>query len=168
MGTSLDLLKRLSDEKVTFVIVGGMAGVVHGSAIVTEDLDLCIPFEPENLSRILSALRDLHPCWRMRPDQPSLTNDASKLVNFKNLYLATDWGQVDFLSEITGVGSYAEVAQHAITIDLAGCSCLVLDLQALIRSKTALGRPKDLRAAEELKALKNRINRTGPNDTSES
>jgi hypothetical protein len=41
------LLQRLADSGVDFVVIGGFAGVLHGSALVTRDLDICavlIPF----------------------------------------------------------------------------------------------------------------------------
>ena len=62
------LLKRLSDCGVNFTLIGGMAAIAHGSSMVTKDVDVCSPMIEANLARILSALRDLHPRHRMRPD----------------------------------------------------------------------------------------------------
>jgi predicted nucleotidyltransferase len=156
MATTLDLLKRLADRNVELVVVGGLAGIIHGSALVTEDVDVCAPLTPENLSRILAALRELHPRFRMNPGHPPLPDDAAKLAGFKNLYLMTDLGQIDLMSEISGLGPYADVAGHAVTVDVGGVRYSVLSLEGLIRSKKALGRPKDLRAARELEALRQR------------
>lgn len=157
MASTLDLLKRLSDHGVEYVVVGGMAGVLHGGSMVTEDLDLCAPLTQDNLARILVALKELSPRHRMSPQQPPLPEDPAKLAGFKNLFLATDFGQLDILSEITGVGAYPEVVRHAVQVTLAGVSYRVLDLDALIASKRALGRPRDLQAARELEAIRERI-----------
>jgi len=156
MDSTRDLLKRLNDRKVEYVVVGGLAGVLHGSGVVTEDVDVCAPLTRENLSNILAALRDVNPKWRMNPDHPALPDDPASLADVKNLYLVTDVGQIDFLSEITGVGEFREVASHTVVVDLDGVPCDVLDLDALIAAKRALGRPKDLQVAIELEALRER------------
>ncbi len=156
MASTLDLLKRLTDHDVEFVVVGGMAGVAHGSSLVTQDIDLCAPLSQENLGRILSALAGLNPRWRMRPDRPPVPNDAARLKGFKNLYIATDLGQIDILGEISGVGEFAEVARQSISLDFGGIVCRVLGLDALITAKKALGRPRDIYAASELEAIRKR------------
>jgi hypothetical protein len=50
MASTLDLLKRLSDHGVKYVLVEGMACVVHGSQVVTQDVDICASLTPENMS----------------------------------------------------------------------------------------------------------------------
>jgi hypothetical protein len=50
------LLKQLTAASVEFVVVGGLAATIHGSAYVTRDADICIPFEPGNIARVLQAL----------------------------------------------------------------------------------------------------------------
>ena len=45
------LLKLLTENDVEFVIIGGFAAIVHGSSMVTEDLDLCISFSENNKER---------------------------------------------------------------------------------------------------------------------
>jgi hypothetical protein len=153
MGSTLDLLRRLVEQRVDFVLVGGMAATAHGSSVVTEDVDVCTRFQLKNLERLLKALEGLHPFLRMSPGRRELASDASALVGWKNLYLVTDWGQIDFLGEITGVGDFGVVARDAIAMDLGGFSCRVMSLTSLIRSKHAIGRYKDLRAARELELL---------------
>ena len=157
MGTTLDILRRLSEYGTDFVVIGGTAGVAHGSSLVTEDLEVCVPLTHENVSRILAALADLNPRWRMPPSRPPVPLDASKLAGFKNLYILSDWGQVDFLSEITGIGDYAEVSRRSVTLDISGRPCRVLSLDALIEAKRAMGRPKDIQAAIELEAIRGRL-----------
>lgn len=157
MASTLDLLKRLHEHGVQFVVVGGLAGVLHGSRMVTEDVDVCAPLTPENIPRIVASLCAVHPTFRMRPDHLALPDDPDKLAGFKNLYLATDLGPIDFLSEITGLGAYAQVSRRCITVDLEGMQCQVLDLDALIQAKRALGRPRDLQAAAELEVIRDRL-----------
>lgn len=154
MASTLDLLKRLRTHGVEFVVVGGMAGVLHGSAMVTEDVDVCSPLSRENLVRILAALADLHPRLRMSPQNPPLPNNPDRLAGFTNLYLDTDLGQINFLSDIPGIGAYPDVLQQAVQVEIEGTICHILDLEALIRSRKALGRAKDMRVAAELVAIR--------------
>lgn len=51
-------LTTLADAQVRFVIVGGLAVTLHGSAYVTFDLDFCYARDPENLTRLAQALRE--------------------------------------------------------------------------------------------------------------
>ena len=68
MVSTLDLLKRLNNCGVKYVLVGGMACVVHGSQVVTQDVELCAPLSRENLSGLLAALEGLHPRFRSTRD----------------------------------------------------------------------------------------------------
>jgi hypothetical protein len=157
MASTLDLLKRLNDHRVEYVLVGGMACVIHGSQMVTQDVDICAPLNTDNLSRLLAALAGSHPRVRMAHDPCPLSDEPEKLEGFKNLYLLTDLGQLDVLSEITGVGTYPQVEQNTILVDLEGVPCRVLNLDTLITAKKAMNSPKDRQAAIELEAIRERL-----------
>ena len=59
------LLQRFTDAGFEFVVVGGYAGVLHGSSLVTNDLDVCAVLSPENVEKLRTVLADLHPVHRM-------------------------------------------------------------------------------------------------------
>jgi hypothetical protein len=59
MASTLDLLKRLNDHGVKYVLVGGMACVMHGLQVVTQDVDICAPLTRENLSGYLAQLEKM-------------------------------------------------------------------------------------------------------------
>jgi len=63
------LIERLCDAGIDFVIVGGFAGVLHGSSLVTRDLDVCTVLSAENIARLRAALRDLQPTHRLTPQR---------------------------------------------------------------------------------------------------
>src|SRR3954470_5602635 len=109
MDTTLQLvpmLSRLNDHGVEFVVVGGVAAAAHGSVRLTYDVDVCAPFTEANLSKVLAALRDLRPRFRMRPDRMPVPDDPAYLSSFQMLNLLTDWGVIDLLREVEGVGSF--------------------------------------------------------------
>ena len=97
------LLERLTEYGVDFVLVGGYAAVAHGATLLTQDLDVCFRFTPENLGKLEAALKDLHPIHRMTPQRLPLDLSAPSTSSLKNLYLNTDWGPLDCLGRITGL-----------------------------------------------------------------
>ena len=147
------LLQRFADAGIDFVVVGGYAGVLHGSALVTNDLDVCAVLSRENVEKLRLALADLHPVHRMTSRKLSFLDHPPAETPLINLYLETDGGIVDILSSIFGVGDFARLRQKAVEIPLFGRRCPVISLEDLIAAKEALGREKDLLAAKELRAI---------------
>jgi hypothetical protein len=151
------LLQRLCDAEIDFVVVGGFAGVLHGSTLVTRDLDLCAILTPANVEKLRGVLADLRPVHRMTPQRLSFLTVPEPGVEVRNLYLETDAGAVDFLGSITGVGDFDRVRAASTEIELFGRRCRVMSLPDLIAAKLALGRDKDLLAAQELQAIAERL-----------
>ena len=149
-----DLIKRLTDADVDFVIVGGFAGVVYGCTYVTQDIDVCCDFSTDNLLALQQTLSELHPVHRMTPDRQQLKLTEENCAQFKNLYLDTDWGQLDCLSFINGLGDFQAVKQASTIIEAEGIQLQVLSLDALIKSKKAMNRPHDKEALLQLEAVK--------------
>lgn len=147
------LLAVLVQQEVRFILVGGLAATVHGSARLTQDLDLVYDRDADNLRRLVSALAPLSPYLRGAP--PGLPFDWSvpTLQRGLNFTLTTDAGDLDLFGEIPGGGGYRDLIGGTIPIELFGLVCRCLDLPTLLRTKRAAGRPKDLEAVAELEAL---------------
>src|ERR1035438_103180 len=96
------LLQRLQEHDVEFVIIGGVCGVLHGVGLVMLDLDICCRFSAENLKRVETALKDLHPYHRMTQQKLPLKLTDELCGRLKKLYLATDFGVLDCLGEVAG------------------------------------------------------------------
>src|SRR5688572_24939003 len=112
-----ELLRRLIVGNVEVVLVGGFAAVAHGVTLVARVVDICCRFNESNLTRVQSAMADLHPVHRSRPDLP-LALTPAQCATLKNLYLKTDLGIVDCLGEVLGLGDYDKVAAQSVEIDL--------------------------------------------------
>ncbi len=145
MSDLSNLIERLLKHNVDFVIVGGFAAVAHGSTTTTQDVDICCSFSSDNLLRLNDALADIHPVHRMTPQKLPL-----------ELYLDTDLGPLDCLSSVMGVGNYDQVKDSSCQISLPGGPCRVLDLDALIESKKAMNRPRDIEAVLQLETIRER------------
>jgi predicted nucleotidyltransferase len=156
------LLEQLLDGGVEFVIVGGVASVLHGSTLLTRDLDICIPLDTDALLRLQKALQGLNPRVRAGSERVPLELDEARASTVKNLYITTDEGRLDCVGFVEGVGAFDVVQSESEEFDLGGYSCRVLSLDALIRSKEALGRPQDLQTVVQLKAIRERTRSKEP------
>jgi predicted nucleotidyltransferase len=151
---TFELLRRLTEGGVDFIVIGGSAAIFHGSAVTTEDLDVCVAMSPETATRIIESLQGLHPVFRMRPDLGPVYPDNRNLRLLKNLYLRTDAGQLDVLGELPEVCSYEELVSRSVKVDVGGLECRVVDIDTLIAAKRAAGRDKDLLTIRHLEAIK--------------
>ena len=148
------LLESLHRKDVAFVIVGGVAATLHGSARLTFDLDIAYERSPENLARLVAALAPFKPYLRGAPPGLPFSFDAETLARGLNFTLTTSDGPIDLLGELSGVGGYAVARQHADEAHMFGSTFHYLDLDTLILAKKAAGRPKDLEAIAELEAIR--------------
>jgi len=152
-----DILLLLAKHNVDFVVVGGYAAGAYGSPVLTQVFEICCDFSPENLMRIQQALEGRNPVHRMTTKRLPLILTPDKCKGLKNLYLDTDAGQLDCLESVSGVGDFDTVKQHSIVIEIDGVECRLIDLDALIKAKVAMGRPRDLAAVLELEAIKEKF-----------
>jgi hypothetical protein len=138
------------------VIVGGFGALSWGSSLVTRDVDVACDLNPTNLLKVWEALKGLHPIHRMTPDRLAFTREQAERADWKNLYLTTALGQLDLLGEVKGIGGFEECLANSECIPISGREVRVLSLDAMIVSKRAMGRPRDLHAALELEAIRER------------
>lgn len=148
------LLRALSGAGVRFIIVGGAAATAHGSARLTQDLDVVYERGTDNLERIVRALAPHQPYLRGAPAGLPFRFDVEALRRGLNFTLTCKLGDIDLLGEITGGGGYANLEPHTLSLELFGVRCLCLGLDKLIDVKRAAGRPKDLEVIAELLAIR--------------
>jgi hypothetical protein len=155
------LLHRLTEAKVDFVVIGGVAVAILGSVRRTLDLDICASSDPDNLERLGSALVDLQARLRGVDDEVEFIPDARTLGRIQVLTLETAHGWLDVLLAPAGIARYQTLARRADSIDLGGFSVLIASIEDMIAMKEASGRTKDLATVEELKAIR-RVRRGDP------
>lgn len=148
------ILVGLRSADVSFVIIGGVAATVHGSARLTSDLDIVYERSRANIERLVTALAPLKPYLRGAPPDLPFKFDAETIRRGLNFTLTTDAGPMDVLGEIAGVGDYDAVLAVSEDVSLFGAEYRCINLDALIVSKRAAGRPKDLEAVAELELIR--------------
>ena len=150
------LIGALADDEVDFVIVGAVAMVLHGSARVTRDLDVCYSREPGNLERLAAALDSFAPALRDAPEGLPFVLDVATLKTGLNFTLTSTAGDIDLLGELPGLGAFPVVRRLSESMAIYGRDVHVLSLEGLERAKRAAGRLKDLADLAEIIEIRKR------------
>ena len=147
------LLRALSANNVEYILIGGVAGIAHGAARLTQDVDVVYRRTPENLGRVVGCLAPYEPYVRGAPRGLPFRWDAETLKRGLNFTLDTTIGPIDLLGEVTGGGNYEALLDDTVILQAFGVECRGLSLLKLIQVKRAAGRPKDFEAIAELEAI---------------
>jgi predicted nucleotidyltransferase len=148
------LLRELADGDVDFVIVGGIAAVLHGSPTVTHDLDIVFAADRKNLEALGSVLTSLGArLWGVEETLP-FQADARTLDGVDLLALETDAGRIDVMRRPIGAPEFGELRDNADVVEIEGRRFRIAAIDDLIAMKRAAGRPKDIAAVTELEAIK--------------
>lgn len=144
------LVRALADHQVEFIIVGGLAGVLQGAPVNTNDLDILYSLAGSNPTRLLAALDELGAIFRddsrkLKPNLTHLTSRGHKL-------LSTARGDLDCLGTIEENTTYEDLLGHIDLMDLDGVVVQVVSLPRLIEIKSKLTRTKDKLALLQLEA----------------
>jgi hypothetical protein len=149
------VIRSLVEHDARFVVVGGVALALHGSAYVTADLDIAYERTRENATRIAAALSPLKPRPRGFPSDLPFIFDAQSILGTQVLTLETMVCDVDFLGEIPGVGTFADVNAAAHDFRYRDLVFRILSVDGLIAAKRTANRPKDQPGLVELEAIRN-------------
>ena len=148
------ILAELARGEVEFILIGGLAATLHGSARFTYDVDVVYHRSLENLDRVVATLGPFHPYLRGAPAGLPFVWDARTLRHGLNFTFTTDLGDLDLLGEVPGGRDYPELLPHSTKMELAdGTMFYCVDLDRLIVMKNASGRTKDFEILAELRAL---------------
>jgi transcriptional regulator with XRE-family HTH domain len=143
------LLDALDRNHVDFVVIGGVAGLAHGSAYPTYDLDIAYARNRRNLERMAAALRGISVRLRGAPDDVPFQVDAQALDAGMNFTFVTEFGAFDILGHVEGVRGYDELRARSEIQEVGGLPVRVASLNHLIGMKRRADRPKDQLMVEE-------------------
>lgn len=147
------ILRRLNDFSVEYVLIGGVAAIIHGTARATYDVDVVYNRSRDNIARLAAALSGLNPYLRGAPPGLPFQFDSETVQRGLNFTLTTALGNLDVLGYVVGGGEYRDILPHAEIAEFAGIKCQCLGLRKLIEVKRAAGRPKDFEPIAELERL---------------
>jgi hypothetical protein len=143
------LLAPLIRHGVDFVLVGGMAGISHGSSYPSYDLDVVYARDRDNISRLTEALGEIGVRLRGAPTDLPFLLDAKTIENGSNFTFVTPHGDFDILGHAEGMPSYDELRAEALVREILGLEVRIASIDHLIAMKRAAGRTKDKLMVEE-------------------
>jgi transcriptional regulator with XRE-family HTH domain len=143
------LLDALDRNHVEFVVIGGVAGLAHGSAYPTYDLDIAYARNGQNLERMAAALREIGVTLRGAPVDLSFQVDAVTLEAGMNFTFLTEFGEFDILGHVDGIRNYEELRSGSVVHEVGGIPVQVASLNHLIGMKRRVDRTKDQLMVEE-------------------
>ena len=149
------ILAALERREVSYVLIGGLAAVAHGSPIPTNDVDVTPETSHENLSRLSNALRDLDAKVRAEGVDGGLpfSHDADSLAAVGVWNLTTEFGDLDISFVPTGTRGYPDLVEDAKATHAYGVTVTIASLADVIRSKQAANRLKDQRVLPVLREI---------------
>lgn len=153
------IMQALNRAGVRSILVGGMAVVSHGHGRMTNDLDLVVDLQPDNVFALFSALATLgyHPLVPVTAEGFADPATRSAWIDEKNMtvlnfhsdrYRATP---IDVF--VTEPFDFEETYAKAVVADVNGVEVRIVDLATLIVMKEAAGRPVDLDDVRQLRLL---------------
>jgi predicted nucleotidyltransferase len=147
------ILAALKARNIRFVLVGGVAATIHGSARFTNDIDVCYDTAPDNVDRLVSLLTEWQAYLRgIEPGLPFIL-DRRTFRTTPLLTLTSTMGAIDLLDKIPGVGDYRAAVARSEWVRVGATEFRALTLEALIASKKAARRKKDLEHLIELETI---------------
>lgn len=155
-----DVLLSLVETGCRFLIAGGVAVNLHGIPRMTQDLDLVVDLDPENVLGLVETLLRLGYRPRAPVDPRGLADPAQREAWIRDKGLkalsfhhpAQPFLVVDVLLDVPV--EYSGAVAHAVTADLGSMSVQLVSIDDLIRMKTAANRPQDRSDIEHLERLK--------------
>ena len=130
-----DVFRSFQRHDVKYVVIGGIAAILHGVPRATFDLDILIEATPDNTKRLLDALLDAG------LGSASLTTARDLLAN--EITIFKDRVRLDVQTSTPGI-AFADAWQHRKTMSYQGQEFFILSKEDLIASKRAAGRKVDL------------------------
>ena len=158
----VQILQQLTNHKTEFVLVGGLAMVLHGTDTATFDVDISFALDLENCEKVCQFVNAHHPRPLAFPTNTHFQVTPGLLMRAKFVNLKTDLGAIDLLPLPDGVDSFAGLLARAEMKDLGDFSVPVASVDDLIAMKKAANRIKDQLHVLELYALQRVLRETPP------
>jgi predicted nucleotidyltransferase len=143
------LLEPLVRHSVEFILIGGMAGIAHGSSYPSYDLDVVYARNSANVARLVLALGEIGVRLRGASQELTFQLDARTIENGANFTFVTPYGDLDILGDVAGVQAFEDLAGNAVEREVGGLPVRIASIDDLIAMKRAANRTKDKLMVED-------------------
>lgn len=156
MNPISDVLQALSEAKVRFVVVGGVAAVMQGVARVTYDLDLVIELTRESCEKAIDQLLAIGYRAKIPADPHGFADEETReaWIRDKGMMVFSLWDSTQRRAQVDIFVRYPidfeDLWSQATRVTIDGSEVHVASPAHLVQMKRAAGRPRDL---EDIRAL---------------
>ncbi|MGA8339133.1 MAG: hypothetical protein WB761_30635 [Solirubrobacteraceae bacterium] len=147
------LLRRLHEHDVDYVLFGALAMVFYGYVRNTEDLDIAIDPEPDNLDRVTEWLQSIDAMLKLNPSRPFGARERWGMQKGSNATVVTSLGQVDVVQQLPGMPEWPQLIAEAELYEIEGMRVRVMNRRTLIELKRLRGSNQDLADIEAIELL---------------
>lgn len=140
-----EILAVLTKHDVRYVLIGGLAAILHGAPHLTTDVDIVPEEGHANLDRLSAALTELNARIRIPNDENGVPfgHDAESLSRVRVWNLVTDLGNLDITFVPSGTRGYDDLHRDVQAMKVRGIEVPVASLADVVRSKEAADRERD-------------------------
>jgi hypothetical protein len=145
------ILQALDRHRVSYVVIGGFARVLHGTEEITRGIDIVPSTRPENWPRLDAALREI---GAQRIDGQDLALDEAAVANEPLIELVTDHGEMKLVPTPAGTQGFDDLRRGGNREPLGqGVRPSVASIGDLARMLSALGSERNLDELRQLRRL---------------
>jgi len=150
-----EILAALDRHGVRYVLIGGLAAILHGAPHVTTDVDVVPEESRDNLTHLSEAMKELNARIRVVGEDAGVpfSHDPASLARVRVWNLVTDRGNLDVTFVPSGTRGYDDLVREAEAMTVRGIEVPVASLADVIRSKEAAARERDRAALPVLREL---------------
>lgn len=149
----------LARHGVDYVLIGGLAGMAHGSSYPSYDIDVAYGRSTENIASLVNALVEMEASLRGAPKDLPFILDSRSIEKGANFTFDTRFGPFDILADAAGMPAYDDLKSAAATVQIEGQDVRVCSIDHLISMKRAANRAKDRLMVDEYVALADEADR---------
>ena len=160
MSLYLPLFKALNEANVQYVVVGGIATILHGYVRATSDIDLVVDLQVEEATKVINVLSEAGyvPKVPVQALEFADTNKREQWITEKGMQVFSMYQPENPLLTIDLFVEqpipYIDLYKDSVVMELDRVSVRVCSIDDLITMKKLAGRPKDLADIENLTKIK--------------
>lgn len=148
-----EILEGLEDHQVDYVLFGSVAMLFYGFVRNTDDLDIVVAPDQDNLRRVHDWLISIDARLKLRPGRTFGPRERWSMFRGNNATLLTSFGQIDVVQQIAGMPAFDELVADCESFERDGVKVRVINRRTLIEMKRRRSSALDLADIEAIEAL---------------
>jgi hypothetical protein len=147
------LLRGLHEHQVDYLLFGALAMVFYGFVRNTEDFDIVVAPDQENLDRVAEWVVSIDAVLKLDPQRRFGPRERWGMHKGSNATVLSKLGQIDIVQKLPGLPDWAELVAQAEVYELDGQRVRVMNRATLIELKRRRGSGQDLADIEAIEQL---------------